>query len=206
MATNNNPCGSVSSCHYNDGWHEYRDGENDYAGSNTSKDYPAIIKFTTPSFEGCSEKVEIKLKLFEGNESKGTLSWALCSSDANREKYRTAKDVDDSYQIVKGTLTVSDLNKQSVSTYTVTITTSELKGSTTYYFFLWGNEETHTYVELKPASNHTITLYYNRGIVKIYTIAGWKNAIPYIYTENGWKMAIPYVYVNDTDKWKICSG
>lgn len=49
---------------------------------------------------------------------------------------------------------------------------------------------------------YSAILYYESGIIKIYTPSGWVNAIPYIYDEE-WKQTIPYVYSSD---WKIASG
>lgn len=49
---------------------------------------------------------------------------------------------------------------------------------------------------------YSATLYYESGVVKIYTSSGWVNAIPYVYS-SGWKQCIPYCY---SGGWKISSG
>ena len=210
MATNSEACISISSSHYNGAWYDYSTTRAEYAGktvaSGTYTYYPAIIKFTTPEFTGVSEKIEIKYSATKYRGDNPTLFWALCNSDANKNNYKSASAVTDSNQLKSGEITHSSIGNQ-YSIWTISIDINSLKSETTYYLFLWGDSSTRsTLITLNTAANHTVTLYYNSGIVKIYTNDGWKNAIPYVYTNSGWKMTIPYVYKNDTDGWKICSG
>lgn len=186
---------------------QYMTDKTNYVGFNYSDWYPVAVKFTTPSFVGTSASVTFSLGLKRGPRN-GTssavldLRYALCTSDENLTKYdKTTAVVSDANQITAGTVTFSELT----STYTgknLTIQTTQLKGNTTYYLILWGNNSggyQQDYGTLSAANAHSLSVEYSSGLGYI----GGAAYTVHIGNGSGFDMYIPYV--GNGKDWEICS-
>ena len=191
MATANGTI--VSQCGYNGGWFSYGSGQQ-YAGYNSGNYYPYILQFTTPSFTGVSEKIDITFQAVNVAVTSASIRYALCTSDANKNSYTsTTSDVEDSYKIASGTFSVSCPDVIGTSN-TLTINTSTLQPDTTYYLYFWGNGTTTSLFQVGKTSNHSVTLTYDEGVVYIYNGSSWDKYAPYIYNGSSWDKYAPYVY------------
>lgn len=178
----------------------YTDWDAAYAGyANASLTTAALLRFSIPSFTGLSEALNVTLVCKQGVGSDVTLRWAICTSDANKSLYENTKAaVSDSYQIASGTVTVSDMSTSTV-TRTLTLATTKITGGKTYYLFLWGYNSTGLSIwgVSTAYGDHSITLGYNVGVVRIKTSSGVKmyavyngakqQLIPYVMTSSGAK-------------------
>lgn len=191
---------------YNSGWNNsYATSTTTYAGISASGGYyVSIIKLTTPSFQGVSKTLTVSCKLKkQGSGFKGsTLRWALASSAANRDSYRTSGEVTDANQIASGTWDCQAIGT-SYTAYTATIDTTALKASTSYYFFIWAGQTNSDgwahYVHVNSHSNHSATLD-TGGVVRIRYNNSWQYAIPWVRYDDTWVEAIPWV--RDDNSWK----
>ena len=75
------------------------------------------------------------------------------------------------------------------------------KPGASYPFGLSSSNLNKDELDLGWVSEDLFSFFFFKGIVRIYTSSGWKNAIPYVYTSSGWKQTIPYVYTSNG--WKI---
>ena len=157
-----------------------------------------ILRFTVPDFSGSSGALRVGLVMNMGIGENAALRWALCSSDANRERYlNTAEEVADENQVDGGIVSLAGLSSDT-KMRSFSLPTKKLKGGT-WYLILWAAESTG--ISLKAVSSdwgdHSISLDYNSGCVHIRTADGAKRfslynrerkrLIPYIKTESGVK-------------------
>ena len=202
MATNGMTGTVVGQRYYNGGWNSYNTSYAAYAGRTSSAYYPYILKFTTPAFVGVSEYVQIFFKYHRGYGTEVTLWYSLCTSDSNYQKYQGTSDVpDDSNRISGGTITLSNIpSDNTVKGGTVSINSTLLKPSTTYYLFLWACGDTR-YITVLNTSNHGVVLGYNAGLIHIDN--GTSFDAYQVYVDNGtsWDLCIPYID-NGTD-WEM---
>lgn len=199
MATLN--CTGLSQKGYNGGWDSSYGSSTEYAGftADPVNRRVAIIKFTTPSFTGISKTLKLKYsarEVYAKNGGHVELRWALCTSDDNKDSYvGTGSAVTDSNQVASGTITHTNATS-SYSNWEITVSSTSISASTTYYLFLWTktNNDGYSYLmELKGPSNHSFKLETYDGVVHIYDGTDWKTAICWIYDGEEWKRAIPWV-------------
>lgn len=189
----NNACAILGQKFWNGGWapaEGYRTNAA-YAGTNVSRWYPCILKFTVPEFTGVSTQVEFTLYVGNGAGESPTLRWALCGSDENMELYRdTNSEVADSHQLATGTVTMENVETNHYQT--ITVKTSRLRSGGTYYLFLWGYAppEDAQWITVYTSDNHTAVLSSMDGAVRLKTSGGVKLCA--VYNGSGKRM-IPYV-------------
>ena len=111
---------------------------------NGSTHYEYVLSFTTGDFVGKSKSITFNIKM--GNGSQGasrTYRWALLNSDSSVVGRETSVnlyfdkhvEVTDPNQLAQGTVTWSDMNKDTHKV--LTIETTELKENTNYFLVLW---------------------------------------------------------------------
>lgn len=111
---------------------------------NGSTHYEYVLSFTTGAFAGKSNSITFNIKM--GNSSQGasrTYRWALLNSDSSVVGRDTSEnlyfdkhvEVADPNQLAQGTITWSDMNKDTHKA--LTIETTELKENTNYFLVLW---------------------------------------------------------------------
>lgn len=126
-------------------------GGNTYAASavymgygNGSTHYEYVLSITTGSFTGKSTSITFNVKM--GNSQQGatrTYRWALLNSDSSVVGRDTSinlyfdkhVEVEDANQLAQGTITWTDMNKDTHKT--LTIETTALKPNTNYFLVLW---------------------------------------------------------------------
>lgn len=188
-------------------WVGYNTTDYGYAGSNYSEYNTYILKFTVPEFVGVSESVAISLSMVQSSGGASvTLRYALCTSDANKDKYcDTYSAVSDTYQVKSGTIALTDL-VTSGSYKTITIDTSKVSSNSTYYLVLWAYTSTsdpnHVQFPRLDLTTPSITLNYNTGLVYIDNGSGFE---PYeIYIDNGKSWDRYIAYVDNGTSWDQC--
>lgn len=148
--------------YYNAGWKGWVNGQC-YMGFDLTKYYPYILRFNTPSFTGESVSIKFTFGTYRG---KGTANvafrYAICTSDANKNSYvNTANTVSDSYQVATGSSQFSNLaGSGSEYTKSITVSTKNLKASTTYYLYMWAANTSGQYVTMLEPGNHSAVLTY----------------------------------------------
>ena len=111
-----------------------------YAGYDGGTHRVTAIKLTTPAFSGDPTALVLNMYPYKGVGTDVTLRWAICTSDANYSKYcGTSSAVTDANQIASGTVDISSISSSvsSSSKKTLTLSSTKLKASTTYYVMLW---------------------------------------------------------------------
>lgn len=125
-------------------------GGNAYAASavymgygNGSTHYEYVLSFITGDFAGKSKAITFNIEM--SNSSQGatrTYRWALLNSDSSvvgRDSanlyFNKHTEVDDPNQLAQGTVTWSDMNKDTHKV--LTIETDALKANTNYFLVLW---------------------------------------------------------------------
>ena len=126
-------------------------GGNAYAASaaymgygNGSTHYEYVLSFITGNFVGKSNSITFNIKM--SNSSQGatrTYRWALLNSDSSVVGRDTSvnlyfdkhTEVDDPNQLAQGTVTWTDMNKDTNKV--LTIETDALKANTNYFLVLW---------------------------------------------------------------------
>ena len=114
--------------------------------------YAYWLNFITPNN---SNAIKITFNLSRNSGGSGTYYYAICTSDANYQKYEgEIYPVSDKYQVVSGECTL--LLSDGVATFD--IATSAINPNTTYYLVMWAHEDTSTFSIGKDCTNHTIIL------------------------------------------------
>lgn len=126
-------------------------GGNTYAATsvymgygNGTTHYEYVLSFTTGDFVGESKSITFNIKM--GNSSQGatrTYRWALLNSDSSVVGRDTSVnlyfdkhvEVTDPNQLAQGTVTWTDMNKDTHKV--LTVEASELKANTNYFLVLW---------------------------------------------------------------------
>lgn len=138
----------------------------------------AILKFTTPDFNGTSTSMSIALRAYKfptETQNDCTLRWALCSSDAYKDNYIGAVGAvtSDPYMLSNGTFSLTGL---SVSEYKDTVLLAPcktLQPNTPYYVYFWSE-----------TSFAALLSSYQYGLVNYYPAEDtgpWSKYTPYIY-------------------------
>ena len=161
-------CTLVGQTYNNSAWGTYNPGQACYAGYDTGgTHYTTIIKFKTPSFSGKTSKLTVTFPTqnISGyyNSQWPDIRYALCTSDANKQKYRdTTSAVSDTYQLLSGYKEIAAGN-----TVTLTFETSALQPNTHYYVFIWGGDSYSKFqINLYPSA--TLTYTENRTVTYTY--------------------------------------
>lgn len=114
-----------------------------YGNGNTHYEY--VLSFTTGDFVGKSKTITFNIKM--SNSGLGTAArtyrWALLSSDAHalgsntstNYYYNSHAEVVDENQLAQGTITWTELNKDTHKV--LTVETDSLVANTNYYLVLW---------------------------------------------------------------------
>ena len=144
--------------YYNGGWKGYSDGTaHGYAGGS----YPYVLRFTTSSFSGNSTQISFTFNLVvsSGTSASSTLKYALATSDTYKDNYRTSpSNPSDSTRFATGSWSVSGLTTGLTgASRTLTISTTGLRGNTTYYLYLWSGNAVTIYGTMVSSSISSTT-------------------------------------------------
>lgn len=191
-------CTDLTMAYSSNNW-TYNTYDNAYAGFAGGTLYGVtILRFTVPAFSGASEALRVGLVMDMGIGENAALRWALCSSDANRERYlNTAEEVADENRVDGGVVSLAGLSS-GTEMRSFSLPTRKLK-SGTWYLILWAAESTG--ISLKAVSSawgdHSISLEYGGGCARIQTADGAKRfglyngerkrLLLYIKTESGFR-------------------
>lgn len=210
-------CTALSQDAWNGAWYGFGSSARDagFTVNSTGKKtyYTTVIRFTTPSFSGESELVEIQYSAKEHFVKDGgdvTLRWALCVEDANGncESYRDeywgigSAVAKHTYQIDSGEKTHGN-GTSSYSDWSITISSTAIEPDTTYYLFLWAKNDSSGYSSLMTIagpSNHSATVTVKDDLVWIRDGGSWKRARVWIRDGGTWKRALPWI--RDGGTWK----
>lgn len=111
-----------------------------YAGylSSSKKYYAYNLQFKTPAYAGIATKLTFNFGVGMDSSSSGTLRYAICKSDANRNMYTGTPNAvtGDAHQLYSGTFTYSGLTS-GVNTISLSVNTDFLEADKTYYLFIW---------------------------------------------------------------------
>ena len=195
MATNSTNCTIVGHTFGYADFANYSVYQPCYAGYNNYNYYAYVMKFTTPAFAGASESIDFNIWMYRGQGTDVTLRYAICSSDANKDLYReTSSAVTDSYKIKSGTVKLSGMSSTK-ECRTITVSTTGLEPSKTYYLMLWAYNQTGVeLLEVNSAwGSYSVTLRYNGGVVWIDTGSKFEAYQCYIDNGTSWDLYIPYI-------------
>lgn len=191
-------CTNLAMAYSTDGWVYGTDSEA-YAGFGGGVQYAvSILRFDAPAVPGKAKSLDLSLVMRKGINSDVTLRWALCTSDANRETYRsTTNTVADENQIASGTILMEGLTSTpEARTFQIPV---QGIGKGTWYLILWAYEQGGIFLE--PVSsdkgNYSVSIICTGGSLRIETADGVKafgvyngerkRMTPYIETESGIK-------------------
>lgn len=143
------------------------------------------LKFTTPNFDGDPIKATFDLKLSGRQSGTNVFNCAICTSDVNYEKYfGKVYPVDDQYQILSGTFTLSVLD----DVVTLSIKTSSLNSNTTYYLVIWAVEVASAgYLINSDCANHSVIISCEDVNNPIYG-SKFEKYVPYIDNGTSWEI------------------
>lgn len=175
---------------------EYAVNETGWVGNTGyGQDYACVLRFDIPAFAGVSETLDVALVCRSGGWANVTFRWAICTSDAHRELYNmTRAEVADENQFASGTATFTDLSN-NVETKHFQLPTKHIQGGRTYYLFLWGYNDSGLYLWSVSSNygNHSITLEYQVGGVRVKTAEGVKMFGVFLKQDGEVKQVIPYI-------------
>ena len=137
MADKNIACGNFALAFSGSDWAH---GTDNAGVAGYSSGYKvAILRFDVPSIPGVAKLLDVGVVVSKVATTGATVRWALCKSDANREKYLdTTAEVADENQIASGTLLFENLtNVLGLRTFQI-----PCKGlrKGTWYLILWASE------------------------------------------------------------------
>lgn len=172
---------------------DYTTTEEGYAGFAGGVRYDVtILRFEVPAIAGTSKGLSAGIVVRSGPVS-GNLKfrYAVCTSDANREKYRsTTAAVSDANQIKTGTITLSSVsNTAAKKSFSIDV---EMTGGKTYYLMLWAYESTGVFVSAVSAG-HSVTVSYDGGVVRVKVNGVVKPYMVFVKVSGSLKQMIPYV-------------
>ena len=174
---------------------EYTTTERGYAGYAGGVRYDAtILRFDVPAISGTSKGLNVGVVVDKAIGSDVKLRYAVCTSDANRESYRsTTGAVSDANQVATGIITLSDLSSTTArKEFSIDV---ELPGGKTYYLILWASEQTGVFVnaESSELGYHSVTVLYNGGVVRLKVNGQVKPYMVFVKVSGSLKQMIPYV-------------
>ena len=126
-------CSFIGQCYAtgNGAFGEYSTTADKLAGSNSAGYYAYVLQFQTGNFTGDCEKLDLNLSLKTMYHANLNLRYALATSDANRNSYRsTYAEVADDNQITSGVFALTGLTN-AYQVRTLSIETDALEPNTT---------------------------------------------------------------------------
>ena len=128
----------------------------------------AIIKFTTPKFNGVSKSVDLNVSTGDVAGGACTINVGISTDDDYFAEYlNNPTSVSDPYQIASGTIQLTSNNVCSTN-----IPTTHLESETTYYVFLWSSTTSDDSSTIQESTKHSINVNYTTapdGLVYIDT-------------------------------------
>ena len=187
-------CSNLAMAFSADGW-EY--GTDNSGAAGYSSGYKvAVLRFDVPSVPGVGKTLDVGMVISKVTTDSANVRWALCKSDANREKYlATADEVEDENQIASGKILFENLTS-SLGMRHFEIPCKGIKKGT-WYLILWASELTGIYIRsvVSNYGTHSAVITYTGGVVWIKTESGVKphgiyngakqRLTPYIQTAAG---------------------
>lgn len=199
MADKTLACSNLAMAFSADGW-EYGTDNSGVAGYSGGYKV-AILRFDAPSIPGAAKFLDIGMVISKVATASANVRWALCKSDANREKYLdTSTEVEDEHQIASGTIPFEDLTS-ALGLRSFQIPCKGIRKGT-WYLILWASELKGIYIRsvISSAGNHSVSVSYTGGIVWIISESGLKpcglyngekkRLSPYLMTESGVKPCV----------------
>lgn len=150
---------------FNGAWDsEYKTNSSEYAGYYNTP-YVCIRKLEIPTIQGIINKLQVYFEYSRmiSSDNKVVLRWALCTSEANRELYRTNPPVDvvDEYQVASG---IHDFTGTETM---LTIDAYGIPSNEVYYLILWGSigaaGGSRTTLNMGYTYDDTLTVYYSES-------------------------------------------
>lgn len=189
-------CNNLAMAFSADGW-EYGTDNSGIAGYGSGYKV-AILRFDAPAIPGAAKSLDVGMVISKVTTADATVRWALCKSDANREKYlSTSAEVEDENQIATGTILFETLTSAlGIRSFQIPCKGMH-KG--TWYLILWASEMKGIYIRsvVSSAGNHSVSVTYTGGILRVKTESGVKaygvyngekkRMIPYVKTASGIK-------------------
>lgn len=174
--------------------------------SSQNNGHAGYIKFTTPSFIGKQDHIKVDLPINSIIKPSGAsyikLNYALCSSNANKQKYvQTTISVEDEYQIYSGT-TGKIYADDTLVSFEIPINT--IKPNTAYYIYLLADRyssDAGVYLS-KTINDYKIIVAVEGGFVCIDNGSKFDYYICYIDNGSSWDEYV--AYVDDGSKWNLC--
>lgn len=193
MAAMTPACKNIAQASSRDEWAGYSTTEVAYAGYAGGVRYDAtILRFDIPAIPDASKDLNVGIAVYNGLGANPTLRYAICTSDANRESYRsTTAAVSDPNQVAAGTITLNDVGSTAAKKE-FSIQDVNLEGGKTYYLILWASEKTGVFISA-VSSGHFITVAYNGGTVRLKVNGEIKPYMVLAKVSGSTKQMIPYV-------------
>lgn len=182
-------CSNLAMAFSADGW-EYGTDNSGVAGYSGGYKV-AILRFDVPAVPGVGKILDISMVISKVTTASANVRWALCKSDANRQKYLdNSAEVEDENQIASGTILFENLTS-ALGVRTFQIPCNGIRKGT-WYLILWASELKGIYIRsvISSVGNHSVSVSYTGGIVWVMTESGLK---PYSLYNGEKKRLIPYV-------------
>lgn len=182
-------CSNLAMAFGADGW-EYGTDNSGVAGYSGGYKV-AILRFDVPAVPGVGKILDISMVISKVTTASANVRWALCKSDANREKYlETSAEVEDENQIASGTILFENLTS-ALGVRTFQIPCKGIRKGT-WYLILWASELKGIYIRsvVSNVGNHSVSVVYAGGVLRVVTESGVK---AYGVYNGGKKRMIPYI-------------
>lgn len=177
-------------------WAGYSTTERAYAGYAGGVRYDAaIFRFDVPALSKGFKGLSVRIAVYNGLGTNPKLRYAICTSDANRESYRsTTGAVSDPNQIATGTITLSGVGS-TASMKEFSIQDVNLEGGKTYYLILWAAETTGVFISAvnSELGNHSVSVSYDGGVVWLKANGQVKPYMVFAKASGSLKQMISYV-------------
>lgn len=175
---------------------DYTTTERAYAGYAGGVRYDAtIFRFDVPTLSNSFKGLSVSIAVYNGLGTNPKLRYAVCTSDVNRESYRsTTGTVSDPNQVATGTITLSSVGSTAAKKE-FSIQDVKLEGGKTYYLILWAAEMTGVFISAVKSElgNHSVTVSYNGGVVWLKVNGQVKQYMVVVKILGSLKQRIPYV-------------
>ncbi len=177
-------------------WAGYSTTEVAYAGYAGEVRYDAtIFRFDVPALSNSFKGLSVRIAVYNGLGANPKLRYAICTTDANRENYRsTTGAVSDPNQVATGTITISGVGS-TAAMKEFSIQDVTLEGGKTYYLILWAAETTGVFISAvnSELGYHSVTVTYNGGAVRLKVNSQVKTYMVIVKASGSLKQRISYV-------------